>query len=282
MGEVDNQGLERAPQESQSERFIISSDVFSQERLKFIKQIGDELKRFPFYRVLTLKGSLAKGKLLTDTNAPVTDVNAGVFLDFDAIAKYSEAELRELWAKYKVDDKIEDGKVEVNEGKYNIFSSQNLSAEALSKLRFARHAVRGFILGKGEKFFKDPKSKPKGLWPEISIFSGDGPFSIASTLHEYETSPDQSIDARIAVTRALSLPFGLLINGALSPYLQAFFNQLDKLDSEVAEQKWQSVRKAIVQNERWGSVPPAIESQIPRNVEEAKDMYLNNTRPHVQ
>jgi len=189
--------------------------------------------------------------------------------------------LRKLCKAYDVNDKPDFSPIIVNEGKYNIFESQRLSSENLAKIRLARRIIEQFINKKGELYFTNSFFRPK-IWPEIAIISEEGQFSIYSTLNEYNSSSSRSLEARVAVTRALSLPFGLIINGDLSSYIRTFFHELDNLDEETAEQKWQLVRKAIIENERWGSVNPTIDAQIPRNIEEARGMYLNKRGFHLK
>lgn len=281
MDEVDKRSQSKSSLESMEMRFIVSSDNFSQERLTFVKKIGGNLGIFPFYRCLGLKGSLAKGKKLIEKNAADADINMPCFLDSQEILNQSIESLRELCKRYNVDDKLDNSPISVNDGKWNIFISYNLVQEILVKIRLARRVTGQFINKEGELFFRNSKAKPK-IWPEVSIISEEGPFSIYSTLLEYETLPTKTDEARIAVTRALALPFGLLINGNLAPYMKTFFHTLVSLDPLVAEQKWQSIRKAIIQNERWGLVSPNIDVQIPKSVEEAKNKYLINEGPRLE
>lgn len=282
MNEYDKREYLKSSLESQIERFVVSPDIFSQERLRFVRQIEESLHAFPFYKCLTLKGSLAKGKRLTESEARSTDINMGCFLDFSVIDSHSVDSLGDLCKKHEVDDKLDTSQVSVNDGKYNIFSSYSLSSEELAKIRLARRVIGQVIKENGDMFFKDPFIKPK-IWPEIAIISEEGPFSIYSTLTEYESLNEQSSnDQRVNVTRALVLPFGLQIDGVLMPYFKAFFHVLDSLDPKIAEQKWQIVRKAIIANERWGKVNPIIDVQIPRNLAEAKDLYLNKSGPHIK
>jgi hypothetical protein len=63
------------------------------------------------------------------------------------------------------------------------------------------------------------------------------------------------------------------LGDGLAPYRKAFFEQLQKLDPEIAEQKWQVVREALVKNERQGNVPEAIATEYPRSLQEAISMY---------
>ncbi|GEM_PF-4163452 len=287
MAERDDFGELRHPQESQEERFIISPDPISQDRLEFVQQIGEKLTIIPFYRGLTLKGSLAKGKNLNEYNATAADLNMGCFLDFDEINKYSIESLRELGKKDEAANKEDEGPIKANEGKWNIFTSQNLSPQVLVKVRAARRVVNEFVRAHAAQFFRDPRYQPRGIYPETAIYSETGPFSIYSALTEYEARPKyspsdkESAKKREAVTRAACAPFSLIISGDLTPYTKAFFNELDHLDLLSAEQKWQSVRNAIVQNERWGSPSPKVDLQIPRNVEEAKDLYLTKGGPRL-
>lgn len=282
MSEYDKSGHYRPFFESRVERFVVSSDNFSQERLRFVRQIGENLKSFPFYKSLTLKGSLAKGKKITESEAQKTDINMGCFIDFNLIEGYTVEDLRDLCKEHEVDDNLDTSDVSINHAKYNIFTSYNLSPESLAKIKLARRVIDKVIKKGGDVFFKDPFIKPK-IWPEIAIISEEGPFSIYSTLTEYESLNDQSLaDQRVNVTRALALPFGLQIDGFLTPYHLAFFNVLDSLDPKIAEQKWQKIRKAIITNERWGKVNPTIDAQIPRDISEAKDLYLNKSGPRLK
>lgn len=287
MAERDDFGELRRPQESQEERFVISPDPFSRDRFEFVQQIGPELTTFSFYRALTLKGSLAKGKMLNEYNAPAADLNMGCFLDFDEINKYSIESLRELGKKDELANEQERSPIVANDGKWNIFASQNLSPEVLAKVRVARRVVNEFVRGHAAQFFRDPRYQPKGIYPEAGTYSETGPFSIYSALTEYEALPrynpldKESATAREAITRAVCSPFGLIINGDLRLYMNGFFHELDLLDGETAEQKWKSVRRAIVQNERWGNPSPKVDAQIPRTVEEAKDLYIAKGGPHL-
>lgn len=269
--------------ESQTERFAISTDPFSRERMQFVTQIGPELEStFPFYRALLLKGSLAKGRVLTDANARGSDLNIPCYLDADDIVRESEDTLRKLHQQYAPGEAPERGPVIPNDGKWNIFPSQNLSLEVLSKIRLARKAVYRFIRDRGEGLLAASEAPPVGVYPEVGIIDREGPFSIYATVNEYEASTNpMNSEERIAVTRATSMPFVLHIHGDLTPYFQSFFEVLDGLDPAVAEQKWQSVRKAIIQNERWGSTSPAIDPQIPRNVAEAKELYVVRGGPRL-
>ena len=278
MSEFDTRGQHKAELESQTERFVVSEDNISQERFRFVKGLGPDLNHFPFYRALSLKGSLSKGKKLNEGNASSSDINMGVFLDAQEILDYSIEDLRVLYEEYGIDENLDTGPITINEGKYNIYDSQKLLSNDLVKIRLAQKLVESFIKEKERPFFINSPAKPKGVFPEVTIISEDGPFSIYSTLLEYESSSDKSQEERTNVTRALALPFGFVINGNLLPYFKSFFAKLDSLDIETAEQKWQSVRKAIRRNERWSEttiVNPKIDAQIPSNIEEAKKMYLN-------
>lgn len=259
-------------------RFKVSPDPISQERYKFVTNIGEKLTSFPFYRGLTLKGSLSKGKVLTLKNASQTDINMGVILDFDGISKLTELQLGLLCLRHRIAYQMDGSPVSVNDGKYNIFPSQNLSPEELGRIRLVRQMANKVVQRQGEIFFKGQAAKPSAIWPEIAIYSQEGPFSIYSTLKQHEeASPDKSEEERIAVTRALALPFGMVTAGDLNEYLKAFFHKLRSLSPEIAEQKWQTTRKAIIQNERPGKVPPAIEFQFPKTVEEATRMYVKES-----
>lgn len=279
MSEFDRQGRHKADFESQTERFVVSQDPISQERFRFVEGLAPDLSHFPFYKALSLKGSLSKGVNMTETDALSIDINMGVFLDAQEILGLSIEDLSVLCREYNIDDNPDTGPITINEGKYNLYGSQKLLPGHLVKIRLARKLVESFIKERGKWFFIDPQTKPKGVYPEVTIISEEGPFSIYSTLLEYESSSDKSQVERENVTRALVLPFGMKINGDLFPYFKSFFDVLDSLDIETAEQKWQSVRKAIIGNERWGKVNPIIDAQIPRNLEEAKKMYLNQQQP---
>src|SRR3989344_4138779 len=224
-------------------RFQISDDPISQERYKFVTNIGEKLTSFPFYTGLTLKGSLSKGKALTPENASQTDMNMGVFLDFDGINRLTDLQLRWLSLKSGIPYQMDRSPVSVNDGKYNIFASQNLSPEELARIRLVRQVADKVIQKQGEVFFNGGAAKPLAIWPEVAIYSQEGSFSIYSTLEQYEASQDKPGEERIAVTRALALPFGMLVAGDLNPYLKAFFRKLKSLDPEMAEHKWQTVRK---------------------------------------
>ncbi len=287
MAERDDFGELRRPQESQDERFVISPDPFSQDRIEFVQQIGRELTVFPFYKALTLKGSLAKGKKLNEYNARAADLNMGCFLDFNEINKHSIESLRELGKKDEEADKQERSPIVPNEGKWNIFASQNLSIEILAKVRVARRVVNELVREHAAQHFRDLRHRPKGIHPETAIYSETGPFSIYSALTQYESLPQydpsdkESAKTREAVTRAACAPFSLMIYGDLAPYMKGFFNELDRLDEETAERKWQSVRRAIIQNERWGNPPPRVDAQIPKTLAEAKELHLLKGGPHL-
>ena len=168
--------------------------------------------------------------------------------------------------------------VETDEGKWNVFASAGLTPTQLAKIRLVQRLVRQLIKKQGEAFFKTSHKsanvKPSGIWPEIAVYSLHGKFSLYSTLSKYETANDKNMETRIAVIRALSLPFGMLIDGDLSPYLQAFFDELKRLDPAIAEKKWQEVRRAIFDNERPGLVTTQIENEYPGTLNEAIEMYV--------
>jgi len=260
--------------ESTQHRFEVSADPFSQERFRFITNIGSNLHAISFYRCLTLKGSLSKGKKLTKENAAKTDINFGCFLDYEAIVGFQDELLDELCQQQGVNSKPDFSPVSTNDGKYNIFASYNLTPAMLVKIRLARRVIEGFIQKQDKSFFEKSDARPV-LWPEVSIISLKGPFSIYSTLLEHEASCDKDEQTRIATTRAIALPFGMVIDGKLTPYIKAFFDTLQKLGPEIAEQKWQTVRKAIVNNERRGVIPPSIETEFPETLAEAISMYVN-------
>jgi hypothetical protein len=157
----------------------------------------------------------------------------------------------------------------------------------LAKVRVARRVVVEFIRQHAAQFFKDPRYQPRGIYPETAIYSDNGPFSIYSALMQYESMPrynpkaKESATAREAITRAVCSPFSLIIDGDLRPYMKGFFGELDHHDDEVAEQKWRLVRRAIVRNERWDNPSPQVDSEIPKTVSEAKDLYLVKGGPHL-
>lgn len=256
-------------------RYQVSTDPFSQERFWFSKSIGDKLRTFPFYKGLTLKGSLSKGRVLLKENASQVDVNLGCFLDFSQIAKLQNIELRKLCLVQRVKYEMDLKPANVNEGKWNIFPSSGLNQEMLGRLRLVRSIVNAVIQKQGKSYFKNSEAKPSAVWPEISIFSTDGPFSIYSALGVYEEVQDKPLESRIAAIRALSLPFGMIIDGDLTIYLKAFFDKLKSLGPETAQQKWEVVRKAIIRDERPGLLHPALEGQFPGTIEEAVKMYAS-------
>lgn len=266
--------------QSPHHRFEVSLDPISQKRYEYVKTIGKELDTFPFYRGLTLKGSLSKGKVLTAQNARQTDINMGCFLDFGAIASLPDEDLDSLCKKYQIDGTPDFTAVTVNESKWNIFPSYGLDPKMLAKIRLARNLVFQFSRQRADSFFrsffKESPAKPADnkIWPEVGIYSSvDGPFSIFSALEEYEGSKERSLEERIAATRAVTLPFGMLVAGDLTPYLKTFFDKLKSLDSEVAEQKWQTTREAIIHNERPGIVPQNIDAEYPKTLDETIRMY---------
>lgn len=70
-----------------SRRFVVSPDSFSQQRFKRIVSIKNELgEMFPDIPIgVSLFGSLTKGKVLTPSNAPKTDIDMYVFFDVDSV-----------------------------------------------------------------------------------------------------------------------------------------------------------------------------------------------------
>ena len=258
-------------------RYEISTDLLSQERFKFIQIIGKELNALSFYKCLTLKGSLSKGKILTKKNASSTNINFGCFLDYDRIINLSDKKLRSLCKKYGVEyelnSKLDDMSQE--QYKYNIFPSDEITPAMYAKIRLVRDITEKLIRRQGKNYFNDQEMKPS-IDPEISIISLDGPFSIYSTLTNYEKyRVEGDENERINTTRALSLPFGMIISGNLTSYMKVFFNKLKSFNNETAELKWQIVRKAIIDNERCGEVPSNIEAEFPRTIGEAIEIYAS-------
>lgn len=265
---------------STENRFAISQDQYSGDRISFVKTTGKYLiERFSPAVAVTIKGSLSQGKELTAINAPETDVNMGVFLDRDITLNYSDVLLTRLGHEQKADLKKTSEPVTVNEGKYAIFPSSGLTEEELIKIRCTRSIVEQLIRNQGKIFFREKQSPPSEIWPEVSIISEEGSFSIYATLAEYESAlAGDSQDLIVNSRRALALPFGNLQVGDLKPYRKAFFNKLLSLGSDMAERKWQVTRNAMRQNEYWrfhdlSKISQKVEMEFPETLRDAIEKY---------
>lgn len=74
-------------------RFEVSSDPISQQRYELTKNIRSDLQDLPFFKELTLKGSLSKGKVLNALNADKSDIDLGCVVDADAVINQPEESL---------------------------------------------------------------------------------------------------------------------------------------------------------------------------------------------
>lgn len=255
-------------------RFEISSDPISQRRYELTKRVRIDLQELPFFRELTLKGSLSKGKVLNDLNAGKTDIDLGCVVDADAVINQSEESLANLTSVYGIDrSRVETGPLQASEGNSNIFGSSKLPPGILRKLRLTRQATQSFIEKRFAKYAQDQDIGTPRAEPIVFFIAKEGPFSIYSTLSQYENVPRDDWKVMVPARRALALPFGMAMGNGLAPYRKAFFEQLQRLDPEIAEQKWQVVREAVVKNERQGNVPEAIVAEYPRNLQEAIRIY---------
>lgn len=266
---------------SREHRFEISRDPISQQRYEATRQLPQDIQKLPFYRELILKGSLAKGKVLTEPLAETTDVDLGCVIDVQAVLDVSTDSITDMCREQGIDPSGFDiGPVTPQEAKVNLFASADLSPESIVQLRaarkvteqFAKHALQRRLVNMGVAI-------PPRVEPFAHFIDMNGPFSIASTLAQYETThtgdrSQHDWNLRVGSTWSLALPFGMAIGNGLAPYRNVFFNQLQALPPEVAEQKWQLVRKALIGNERPGVLPPAIEAEYPRTLQEAMRMYM--------
>jgi hypothetical protein len=254
---------------SPEHRFVISPDIISQQRFRLVQGIAHDLAIFESYRETTVKGSLTKGKVLTEDIAAKTDIDIGIIFDANAVLNQREQQLQELaqWQGLEV-AKPDLSPIKPSENIHNLFASQNLNSHTLRRLRLARDLAKRFI-GKQT----ETKSKELGIAlpkvdPKVFFISEQGPFSIYQTLQQFE-KPNINWE----IKAALALPFGKNIGDGLTPYRRAFFEELQKLDPSIAEQKWQSVRRALIGNERQGVIPPELEAEYPRNIQEAIEIY---------
>ena len=221
---------------SQEHRFLISSDNISQLRYKLIKSTSQDLYTLPFYRETTLKGSLAKGKVLTEEIATKTDIDIGVFFDAKAILNQNEQQLGELALTQGLEIAgLDLSPVKSSENIHNLFASTNLENAQLGQFRLFIAIANRFISNSIEIQAKKIGIAVPRVDPKVFFISEEGPYSIYSTLQQFEL-----LNSNWEIKAAIAMPFGMNIGDGLHPYRYAFFSQLQKLDQSLSEKKWHS------------------------------------------
>lgn len=266
---------------SEEKRFAISSDTYSRERIKTMKNIYMELKqKLPRISIaFSLGGSLAKGKELTATNSAETDIDLYIFYDNEDVKTNYVGFLQENPAYTELFDK----KAEIirhrwaerrghSEEEYvNQVAGSEVVREYMSNFIKTKMRVNLKNMGFTETTFE----KGCSIIPDAITVSEHN--SIMDRFRRYEDSlgyPDYFGDhPQQASALSLAKCFYLDIGGGFKKYRQEFLRQLAAMGKVVADNKWQHVKSAIEGVERAGAVPDKIKSQYPQTFTDACRYY---------
>jgi len=277
---------------SPHKRFEVSKDENSRARIKDLNDVVKDIQNNLLFTDekgveqslhfgLTLGGSLAKGKVLTDETASLSDIDLILYVDVDdenllldfvrlhpdsEIAKEFEnttVSYRELFGPTKYLPPESDEEKSRRERQYAIENtlSNYVSKKILQKLSDRKDALRLEILPN----FSSATSTVQpialsGSWSILSRVSS----GIANM--EYEGMSRGYGNTRQYNIAAL---WRLDVGGGMKRYRIAFFEQLQKLEREIAEKHWGIVAEAVNLNERKKNIPETMKGKFPQTLDEA-------------
>ena len=252
-----------------AERFKISKDPHSRERMYLLQGLQDRLKtevpgvRFAF----SVFGSLTKGKVLRPRNLwkldpgnLKSDVDMVCFFDRDDAA----AQIKTL--------------LEHNVAYKKFFHEQtkdvrSMDPEGLYPLsRYVEHFLKEQIeAATGIRHLRDISVERISMDGEDSIL---GKLQTAQQL--LETKDEDSEEGSVASLKEVAKCFNLDVGGGLKPYRQDFLLKLSQMEPVLAESLWQKVDENVRRLERTirhRSVPAKAEKQFPDTLAKAIKYY---------
>ncbi len=245
-------------------RYDISPDEISRERVKwYMRAFKDFRAQFPVPVTITFFGSLTKGKVLDETIAHHSDVDAHIFIDAEAFATKTEEVINFMQERgIKVPDAFK-------EHPKFLFRRQdsfkNLFLQFLNQARQNDMRISDKKIVEGLGF--DP-------------IAHSGPYSILSKVISYEeqereTHPDT--EDYFWFDQSGHLPVGMVFSlnagGGMKCYIQSFLKQLSELPQETAERHWKAVLRATQKTDRPNGVTSELQPFYPQNFKEAEEYY---------
>lgn len=252
-------------------RHFISPDIYSRERLNALKRLHEKMhESWPFRFGITLGGSLAQGRQLTDQNAEESDVDYSIFIDADSVKN-----------NYRIFSQTNE------EFKTFILSPENKSP---IKNRFGNpinepdeetyhlEMVRRFIKQTASSWYTEDVSHllhyPAPSHPNVFLIAKEGEHSILDAVENLQIAtiigfPPLEENIRFLLTNI----FGLEIGGNMKIYRENFIEQLEQYPQEEANKRWQLIEDAIEYYERRNDIPPNLQKQYPLTFMNAKRQY---------
>lgn len=254
------EGEEKVPYvPSQTKRFEISKDPYSQERLKALKAtIGELREKEPLVVGAVLRGSLSKGKTLTPQTEGKSDVDLVVFIDADRIDEEYQRLLEE-------DNEIF---AESKEGKMqSVRNYVKTTAEDI----FTKHLMPQSSFTDRLDFGFD--TRPISLTEEHSMMETFDRLFEDQELETFNMDLESGADIDAFSYTNIAIPWLLDIGGGLKKYRQAFLSQLQQLEPTQRDLKWRTIINLVKLYERESQIPKQIQNQYPVTFDEAVRYY---------
>src|SRR3989344_645105 len=259
-------------QPSQTHRFIISTDQYSQERFAAVQSaVRGVINQYPAFVDAVLLGSLSKGKVLTPESLARTDIDLVFFLDsnraFEAHPELvsREPQYRDYLDMVKTFDPMASEQ------------AQALGVHAYCALDITERLIRSSLSAENQIDLKTStiNAKPVDLSGRFSILNETKATFWGATDWSHHQTPIVDVPAELAhVVSDVALYWGWDLNGGLKPYRKAFFADLEKLDNNTKHVNWKAVDNYIRYWERKYQIPPQLERFYPATFEEAVRYYV--------
>ncbi len=248
------------------ERYIISKDKFSQERLAALLHTYKVLKaEVPFFAGMMLYGSLTKGKILTQETAQYADIDFVLFLDHDSYERNFDrfhAQNKDFQIEY--DDVINHPPLDTSQLDSSKVTELN---KTIAGEKYVQRKARQIM---GQQI--------NGITagPVAEFINLEGKLSIYRNLELAMEGKDPTNGFIIPGKRwfaGTGPPFMLDIGGGLLPYRKAFFERLSKDPPEKADRIWKVADESIRRWERKTFINIELEKHYPQNAKDAMKYY---------
>lgn len=237
---------------SKEKRFEVSPDLFSQERIKLLRELDEDLSNsLPEYVGITFHGSLSKGKKLEVENKDDSDIDLNIFVDKDMLQREFPGNDRPSEIEGYLNDYLDHWDKSHAGSQDRMVALRKYFRESI-KDRFGKvelHGDPGLVIALGEEAFED---KIRDL------------NRTRNRDHEYYWKGLKGI-ARL---------FHLGIGSNLNKYRKQFLEMLQ--EEEEGEEMWHDLVEIMKKLER-GSQQDGEEAKKllfpPDNIEEAINFY---------
>lgn len=223
---------------SESKRFEISKDAYSQERLQAIKEVFQEIKNStPFGVAFSMYGSLSKGKKLDESNYFDADIDLSIYVDEESV-----------------------------ESNFDEFFKDSSIVDIEQKKDMVRNLIKSKVQEKLH-LLKSNGELSNNIW--MYDISEDTVSDLINSVTE-DSNFENSFELR-----KICRMFHLDVGGRMKKYRKYFFEHLLNQPAETREDLWQKVISTLMEKERYNQIPSQIESQYPKTFLAAYKYYAS-------